>query len=133
MYGSLSNEGRIANGLRQLDCPITVFCKLARIPKTKFLAALDGQPGQALSDETAQKALSFIEKLYNLQLAVDELTRDSVTGKVKHIPIDWSKVDEVTDALVVWQAKEICLETGDHQLDKAAEAALHGVRSVEVS
>jgi hypothetical protein len=127
VYGSLSNEGRIANGLRQLDCPITVFCKLAKIPKTKFLAALDGQPGQALSDETAQKALSFIEKLYNLQLAVDELTKDAA-GRVKHIPIDWSKVDQVTDALVVWQANEICLETGDHALDRAAEIALHATR-----
>jgi hypothetical protein len=122
MFGSLSNEGRIAKALAQLGCPQTNFAKLANIPKTAFLNAMHGLPGCALSDETAQKALSFIERLWELQTAVDQLAK-------AHLPLDWGKYDQIGDALVVFQAKEICLETGDHQLDQAAEHALKATRS----
>lgn len=123
MYGSLSNEGRIANALRQLNLPITVFCKLAQIPKTKFIQAMDGEPGCALSDETAQKALSFLERLFELQIAANELTKDA-NGLTTHLPLDWSRVDQISDALVIRSAQQICLETDDHTLDRVAENAL---------
>ena len=122
MYGSLSHEGRIAKALAQLGCPVTNFCKLAGIPKTKFIDAMNGVPGCALSDETAQKALSFIERLWELQSAIDALTKS-------HIPLDWSRTNEIAEALVIREAQQICLEDNDHQLDRAAEYALKATRS----
>jgi hypothetical protein len=128
MLGTLSNEARILRGLNLLNCPPTNFAKLAGIPKTRFLQGLNGEPGRAFSDEDAQRYLSFIEKLFELQVAVDELAKDA-NGKVKHLPLDWSRFNEIGDALVIRLAQQVCLETGDHQLDEVAARALKATRS----
>ncbi len=130
MYGSLSNEGRIAHGLKLLNLPITNFCRLSGIPKTKFMQAMSGDPGCSLSDEIAQRALSFIERLYDLQLAADEITKDA-NGRTVHVPLDWSKLDQIGDALVVRLAQQVCVEQGDHQLDQVANHALRAVWASE--
>jgi hypothetical protein len=115
-----------------LNLPPSIFCKLGGFPRTRFEQGLRGEPGRSFGDDAAQRYLSFLEKLFNLQLAADELTRDK-NGLIKHLPLDWSKVDQINDALVIRNAQEICWETNDHQLDAVAERALKATRSETIT
>src|SRR5215470_8430993 len=118
--GSLSNEAKILRGLKQLNLSPSIFCKLGGFPRTRFEQGLHGEAGRGFSDANAQMYLSFLQKLFNLQVAADELTRDK-NGLVKHLPLDWTKTEQINDALVIRNAQEVCLETNDHALDRVAE------------
>ena len=125
---TLSNEARIQRTLDQLGLAPSAFCKLCGIPRTRFEAGLKGEPGRSFSDVEAQRYFSHLEKLFELQVAADQLTKDK-NGLVKHLPIDWTRTAEILEALVIREAQQICVEDGDHQLDRAAEVALKATRS----
>ena len=126
-HATWSNEARIQRGLDLVGCPPTNFCRLMGIGKTRFLETLGGT-SRGFDDEEAQKFLSFLERLHDLQAAVNETTRDPETGKTVHIPLDFGRTEQISIALATRLAQKICLEDGDRSLDQAAHDAVNALR-----
>jgi hypothetical protein len=125
-HATWSNEARIQRGLDLVGCPPTNFCRLMGIGKTRFLETLGGT-SRGFDDEEAQKFLSFLERLHDLQAAVNEATRDPGTGLTARIPLDFSRVEQIATALACRLAQKICLEDGDHSLDQVAQDAMNAL------
>jgi hypothetical protein len=122
---AFSNEAKIQRGLDLLGCAAVNFCSLVGIcGKTRFMEAMNGVPGRHFSDQDAQACLSYLERLYELQRAVDDTTRDPRTGRTIHIPMDFTRYEEIGNALTIRLAQTVCLEGDDHALDIAAERAI---------
>jgi hypothetical protein len=126
-HATWSNEAQIQRGLDLVGCPPTNFCRLMGIGKTRFLETLGGT-SRGFDDEEAQKFLSFLERLHDLQAAVNETTRDPETGKTVQIPLDFSRTEQIGIALATRLAQQICLEEGDRSLDQAAQDAVNALR-----
>jgi hypothetical protein len=108
-----SNEAKIARTLTQLGCAAQNFCKVAGVGLTRFLQALNGDPGKHFRDDDAAHLLEVLGELYELQVDVD-----AITGT--HIPINFTRVDNVTTALTVRRVARIAQEENDHALDAHA-------------
>lgn len=91
------------------------------------MEAMNGVPGRHFNDRDAQTCLSYLERLYDLQRAVDEATRDK-NGKTTHIPLDFTRYEEIANALTIRLAQSVCLEGDDHALDVVAERATNAFR-----
>ena len=127
---AFSNEATIQRGLDLLGCAAVNFCKLVGIcGKTRFMEAMNGIPGRHFNDQDAQACLSYLERLYELQRAVDDTTRDPRTGRTIHIPMDFTRYEEIGNALTIRLAQTVCLEGDDHALDAAAERAIKALGS----
>jgi hypothetical protein len=127
---AFSNEAKIQRGLDLLGCASVNFCSLVGIcGKTRFMEALNGLVGRHFSDKDAQTFLSYLERLYELQRAIDETTRDPKTGHTIHIPMDFTRYEEIGNALTIRLAQSVCLEDNDHQLDAVAERATNALRA----
>jgi hypothetical protein len=126
-HATWSNEAQIQRALDLVGCPPTNFCKLIGIGKTKFLEALSGT-GRGFDDDEAQKFLSFLERLHELQSAVNETTRDPESGTTVHIPLDFGRTEQIGNALATRLAQKICLEDNDHSLDEAAQGSVNALR-----
>jgi hypothetical protein len=122
-----SNEARVQRALDLVGCPPTNFCKLIGVGKTKFLEALNGT-GRGFDDDEAQRYLSFLERLHELQNAINETTSDPVTGLSARIPLDFSRTEQIATALACRLAQKICLEDNDHTLDEAAQDSVNALR-----
>jgi hypothetical protein len=85
---------------------------------------MNGIPGRHFSDQDAQVCLSYLERLYELQCAVDDTTRDPRTGRTTHVPLDFTRYEEIGEALAIRLAQTVCLEDNDHQLDAVAQRAM---------
>jgi len=108
-----SNEAKIARTLAQLGCAAQNFCKIAGVGLTRFLQAVNGEPGKHFRDEGAAHLLEVLGELYELQVDVD-----AITGT--HIPINFARVDDITTALVIRRVAKIAAEENDHALDEQA-------------
>jgi hypothetical protein len=108
-----SNEAKIARTLTQLGCAAQNFCKVAGVGLTRFLQALNGDPGKHFRDDDAAHLLEVLGELYELQVDVD-----AITGT--HIPINFTRVDNVTTALVIRRVTKIAAQENDHSLDSEA-------------
>jgi hypothetical protein len=129
-HAAFSNEAKIQRGLDLLGCAAVNFCKLAGIcGKTRFMEAMNGIPGRHFNDKDAQALLSYLERLYDLQSAVDDTTRDPRTGQTVHVPLDFTRHEEIGVALTIRLAQTVCLEDDDHTLDAVAERATNALRS----
>jgi hypothetical protein len=125
---AFSNEAKIQRGLDLLGCAAVNFCNLVGIcGKTRFMEAMNGVPGRHFNDQDAQACLSYLERLYELQRAVDDTTRDPRTGRTIHIPMDFTRYEEIGNALTIRLAQTVCLEGDDHALDVAAERAINSL------
>jgi hypothetical protein len=116
MLATHSNEAKIARTLTQLGCAAQNFCKIAGVGLTRFLQALNAVPGRHFSDEQAAHLLEVLGELYELQLDVDRLAR-------AHIPIHFTRVDDVLTALTIRRVAKIMAEESDHTLDSQALSA----------
>ena len=129
MVTTFSNEGKIQRGLAPLGCSPSAFCKLAGVcGKTRFMEAMNGLPGRHFSDTEAQALLSFLERLWELQAAVDEASRDAF-GRTSHVPLDFTRSEQIDNALTIRLAQKCVMEDDDHSLDAAAERAIKALGS----
>ena len=126
-HSTWSNEARIQRALDSVGCGPTNFCKLVGCGRTRFQEAMNGT-GRGFDDEEAQRYLSFLERLHDLQSAINETTRDPETGVTASIPLDFTRVEAIGNALATRLAQKICLEDGDHALDEAANRAVGELR-----
>ena len=108
-----SNEAKIDRTLKQLGCAAQNFCKIAGVGLTRFLQALNAVPGKHFRDEDAAHLLEVLGEMYELQLDVD-----AITGT--HIPIHFTRVDDITTALTIRRVAKITAEENDHTLDSQA-------------
>ena len=108
-----SNEAKIARTLTQLGCAAQNFCKIAGIGLTRCLQALNAVPGKHFSDEQAAHLLEVLGEIYDLQLDVDRMANS-------HVPINFTRVDDVLTALTIRRVAKIAAETNDHALDEHA-------------
>ena len=113
MLATYSNEAKIALTLTQLGCAAQNFCKIAGVGLTRFLQALNGVPGKHFSDQQAAHLLGVIGEMYELQLDVDRIAN-------AHIPINFTRVDDVLTALTIRRVARIAAEENDHALDAQA-------------
>jgi hypothetical protein len=81
MLTTYSNEAKIQRTLKQLGCAAQNFCKFAGVGLTRFLQAINAEPGKHFRDEHAAHLLEVLGELYELQVDVD-----AITGT--HIPIN---------------------------------------------
>jgi hypothetical protein len=76
---AFSNEAKIQRGLDLLGCAAVNFCSLVGIcGKTRFMEGMNGVPGRHFNDQDAQTFLSYMERLYDLQNAIDDAAYKSV-------------------------------------------------------
>ena len=108
-----SNEGKIARTLAQLGCAAQNFCKIAGVGLTRFLQAINGEPGKHFRDEDAVYLLEVLGELYELQVDVD-----SITGT--HLPINFTRLDAVMTALTIRRVAKVAAEENDHSIDSKA-------------
>jgi hypothetical protein len=127
---AFSNEMKIQRGLDLLGCASVNFCSLVGVcGKTRFMQAMNGEAGRHFSDHDAQTFLSYLERLYELQRAIDETTRDPKTGTTSHVPMDFTRYEEIGNALTIRLAQTVCLEDDDHQLDAVAARVTNALRA----
>jgi hypothetical protein len=125
---AFSNEAKIQRGLDLLGCAAVNFCNLVGIcGKTRFMEAMNGVPGRHFNDKDAQEFLSYLERLYDLQRAVDDAARDPKTGRTIHVPMDFTRYEEIGEVLAIRLAQAVCLESDDHALDVAAQRATNSL------
>jgi hypothetical protein len=113
MLATHSNESKIERTLTQLGCAAQNFCKFAGVGLTRFLQALNAVPGKHFSDQHAAHLLEVLGEMFDLQLDVDAITKS-------HVPIDFSRVDDVLTALTIRRVARIAGEENDHALDGQA-------------
>ena len=113
MLATHSNEAKIARTLAQLGCAAQNFCKIASVGLTRFLQALNAVPGRHFSDQQASHLLEVLGEMYELQLDVDAITKS-------HVPINFSRVDDVLTALTIRRVAKVAAEENDHTLDSQA-------------
>jgi hypothetical protein len=117
-----SNERKIQRGLEHLGCAARNFVLITKtIGLTRFMEGMNGVPGRHFSDAAAERMLEVLGEMYELQVDLD-----AVNGT--HIPIDFSKVDAVTNALTIRRVAKIAAEQNDHTLD---EYSLRATKSLE--
>jgi hypothetical protein len=116
MLATHSNEAKIERTLKQLGCAAQNFCKFAGVGLTRFLQAVNGEPGKHFRDEDAAHLLAVLGELYELQVDVD-----AITGT--HIPINFTRLDAVMTALTIRRVARIAAEENDHSLDSQAHRA----------
>jgi hypothetical protein len=92
------------------------------------MEAMNGLPGRHFSDTEAQALLSFLERLWELQAAVDEASRDAF-GRTSHVPLDFTRSEQIDNALTIRLAQKCVMEDDDHSLDAAAERAIKALGS----
>jgi hypothetical protein len=120
-HAAFSNEAQIQRGLDLLGCATSNFCRLVGCGKTRFQAVLNGVGH--FSDDEAERFLSYLKRLFELQSAIDAATRDA-DGKTVRVPMDFTRYEEIGSALTIRLAQEVCLESDDHALDGAAASAV---------
>jgi hypothetical protein len=113
MLATHSNEAKIARTLTQLGCAAQNFCKIAGVGLTRFLQAVNGEPGKDFRDEDAAHLLAVLGEMFELQLDVDGIAN-------AHIPINFTRVDAVMTALTIRRVAKIAAEEHDHTLDSKA-------------
>lgn len=91
MIPTLSVEGRIAAGLRELSCSGRSFVDIgkslgAAVSQGRFSEALNGQ--RYLSHEVGDKLLEILSRMREVQSAVGN-----------DIPIDWTRTSQIATAL----------------------------------
>jgi hypothetical protein len=111
-----STEGKIARTLTQLGCAAQNFCKIAGVGLTRFLQAVNGEPGKHFSDHQAARLLEVLGEMYELQLDVDGMAN-------AHIPINFTRLDAIMTALTIRRVAKIAAEENDHTLDSLALSA----------
>jgi len=112
-----SPEGRLEAGLRELDCSGRNFVDIAkslgaRIAHGPFSEALNGK--KPFDSDTAERLLEVLARMRDL---------DSEVG----LPLDWSRTERISNALVVRLASKISTELGDASLEPFAERATKSV------
>jgi hypothetical protein len=113
MLATHSNEAKIERTLAQLGCAAQNFCKIAGVGLTRFLQAVNGEPGKHFRDEDAAHLLEVLGELYELQVDLD-----AITGT--HIPINFTRLDAVMTALTIRRVAKVAAEENDHTLDPQA-------------
>jgi hypothetical protein len=116
MLATHSNEGKIAHTLTQLDCAAQNFCRIAGVGLTRFLQGINAEPGKHFSDAYAAHLLDVLAELYELQLSVDAIASS-------HVPINFTRVDDVLTVLAIRRVAKIMAEENDHTLDSRALSA----------
>jgi hypothetical protein len=113
MLATHSNEAKIDRTLKQLGCAAQDFCKIAGLGPTRFLQALNAVSGKHFSDEQAAHLLEVLSEVYELQLDVDRMAD-------AHLPINFTRVEDVLTALTIRRVARIAAEDNDHALDAHA-------------
>ena len=116
-----SNERKIQRGLEHIGCAARNFVLIANtVGLTRFMEGLNGVPGRHFSNAAAERMLEVLGEMYELQIDLN-----AVNGS--RIPIDFSKVDAVINALTIRRVAKIAAEQNDHTLD---EYSLRATRSL---
>jgi hypothetical protein len=113
MLATHSNEAKIERTLTRLGCAAQNFCKIAGVGLTRFLQAINGEPGKHFRDEDAAYLLEVLGELYELQVDVD-----AITGT--HLPINFTRLDAVMTALTIRRVAKVAAEENDHSIDSQA-------------
>jgi hypothetical protein len=127
MPAALSNEIRIANGLRMLNCSGRSF---VRISKTLGVSISDGPFSEgmrtALDLTTAEQLLTILERMRKLQ----ELVTEAANGIT--INIDWSQIEQISNVLTIRLVQETAqeLKQEDPKLAAMMERAMRNVTNV---
>ena len=111
-----SNEARIVRTLTQLGCASQNFCRIAGVGLTRFLQGINAEPGKHFRDDYAAHLLDVLGELYELQLDVDAIASS-------HVPINFTRVDDVLTVLAIRRVAKIMAEENDHALDSQALGA----------
>jgi hypothetical protein len=113
MLATHSNEAKIERTLTQLGCAAQNFCKIAGVGLTRFLQAVNAEPGKHFRDEDAAHLLAVLGELYELQVDVD-----AISGT--HIPINFTRLEAIMTALAIRRVAKIAAEENDHSVDSQA-------------
>jgi len=113
MLPTHSSEAKIARTLTQLGCAAQNFCRIAGVGLTRFLQGINAEPGKHFSDDYAAHLLDVLAELYELQLSVDAIASS-------HVPINFTRVDDVLTVLAIRRVAKIMSEESDHALDSHA-------------
>jgi len=124
MPATLSNESRIASGLRVLNCSGR---SLVRIAKNCGVQISDGPFSEGMRTSldlaTAEKLLSILERMRELQDSITEAA-DGVT-----INIDWRQIEKVSRALTMRLVQDTArqLKIEDPRFDAIAAKAIKDI------
>ena len=113
MLPTHSSEAKIARTLTQLGCAAQNFCRIAGVGLTRFLQGINAEPGKHFSDDYAAHLLDVLAELYELQLSVDAIASS-------HVPINFTRVDDVLTVLAIRRVARIMSEENNHALDSHA-------------
>jgi hypothetical protein len=116
MLASHSNEAKITRTLTQLGCAAQNFCRIAGVGLTRFLQGINAEPGKHFRDDYATHLLDVLGELYELQVDVDRMAN-------AHLPINFTRVEDVLTALTIRRVAKIAAEENDHRLDAHALSA----------
>jgi hypothetical protein len=113
---TFSAESKIKNGLRKLNCAESNFAKISGVcGKTRLIEGLAGQKDFDRRD--AERMLEVLDEMRQLQAEID-------------VPIDWSRTDKITTALVIRRVSRIANELNDQSLNATATKATKEVGDV---
>jgi hypothetical protein len=114
MLATLSAESQIKNVLRELNCAESIFAAIAGVVSRSRLAqALAGQ--KAFDQKDAERLLEVVGEMKTLQAEVC-------------VPIDWTRVSEIQNALLLRRIQQIAAELGDDRFNAAAQQATQTVK-----
>jgi hypothetical protein len=116
---SLSKNDRV-----KLGCAAQNFCKIAGVGLARFLQALNALPGKHFSDKQAAHLLDVLGEICELQLDVDRMAD-------AHLPINFTRVEDVLSALTIRRVSRIAAEDNDHALDAHALRATKNLMETE--
>ncbi len=114
---SLSPENRIVSGLRILDCAAGSFVQIAKqlgasISAGGLSESLNGK--RALDNSIAERLLETLERMHDLQQAIDA-------------PVNWMKTEQVVLALTIRRVARVAGESEDHSFGAVADTATKSV------
>lgn len=108
---SLSNEARIANGLRLFGCSGRSFVEIAKslgVPISH--GPFSEQMKASFHQELAEKLLEVLARMADLQDAVE-------------VPVDWTRTERIASALTVRLVARIAAQSKDIRFDEYARTA----------
>ncbi len=136
-FATLSPENMILTGLKDLDCPGSLFVNICRasgvqVSQGGFSQTMNGK-SPAFDRELAQKMLDVLKQLKSLQKSVGVVPLKTPEGTFEvPVSLDWTKIEEISRALTFLRMRNIANKLGDGELaevaDRAAKSATDSVK-----
>ncbi len=114
-FAKYDNRSVIRDKLKKLDCTENAFAEInAVMGRTKFFAAMRGEPGKHFSESEGKRLFEIITEMEQLQHQLD-------------VGINWSNVDRVILALVARRI-QIAGESEDRKIDSIVESTTNNLK-----